>query len=69
MPDMRAYPRYLPRYPISESDMKNPYPIRSRFPIFRTLVRGEMMLRHAVELPVQVKVAVEEEDIWAILNY
>jgi len=28
-----------------------------------------MMLRHAVELPVQVKGAVEEEDIWAILNY
>ena len=32
---MRAYPRYLPRYSIS--DMKNPYPIRSWYPIFRTL--------------------------------
>ena len=32
---MRAYPRYLPRYPIS--DMKNPHPIRFRYPIFRTL--------------------------------
>ena len=27
--------RYLPRYPIS--DMKNPHPIRFRYPIFRTL--------------------------------
>ena len=35
MPDMRAYPRYLPRYPIS--DMKNPHPIRFRYPILRTL--------------------------------
>jgi len=33
---MRAYPRYLPRYLIS--DIKNPHPIRSRYPIFRTLV-------------------------------
>ena len=35
MSDVRAYPRYLPRYPIS--DMKNPHLIRSRYPIFRTL--------------------------------
>ena len=33
---MRAYPRYLPRYPIS--DIKNSHPIRSRCPIFRTLI-------------------------------
>ena len=32
MTDMRAYPRYL------ISDMKNPHPIRSRYPIFRTLL-------------------------------
>jgi len=35
MHDMHAYPRYLPRYPIS--DMKNPRPIRSQYLIFRTL--------------------------------
>jgi len=35
---MRAYPRYLPRYLIS--DMKNPHLIRSRYPIFRTLDQG-----------------------------
>jgi len=29
---MRAYPRY------SISDMKNPHPIRFRYPIFRTLL-------------------------------
>ena len=29
--------RVYPRYPIS--DMKNPHPIRSRYPIFRTLCR------------------------------
>ena len=33
---MRVYPRYLPRYPIS--NMKNLHPIRSRYPIFWTLV-------------------------------
>ena len=42
MPDMRAYPRYLPRYPIS--DMKNPHPIRSRYPIFRTLVANKQKI-------------------------
>ena len=35
MPDMHTYPRYLPRYLIS--DMKNPRPIRSQYLIFRTL--------------------------------
>ena len=32
---MCAYPRYLPRYLIS--DIRNPHPIQSRYPIFRTL--------------------------------
>jgi len=33
--NIHAYPRYLPRYPIS--DMKNPHPIWFRYQIFRTL--------------------------------
>ena len=42
MPDMRTYPRYLPRYPIS--DMKKSYPIRSRYPRFRTLKDSNMQV-------------------------
>ena len=41
MPDMRGYPRYLPRYSIR--DMKNPHPIRSRYPIFRTLTAAKVV--------------------------
>ena len=37
---MCAYPRYRPRYLIY--DMKIPHPIRSRYPIFRTLVEMDV---------------------------